>query len=164
MNNHKFPHLFHQYVCNLNPCDYKTLVLSLFWEATLRLVLLSPHLAASWINSFLAANLASQWLASLCVGQLDVGSVTVPLLAEWEMDTASKQGDSEQRKHSVYQILSARVQQNSCVMRCHFPEVLSVHFLASLHALIHDSGALKNKLSVHNRCIWWLGDRTSTMS
>lgn len=67
MNNHQFPHPFHQYVYHPSPCDYKTLVLSPFWEADLRLVLLSPRLAASRIYSFLAAHLVSQWLALLCI-------------------------------------------------------------------------------------------------
>ena len=53
MNSHKFLHPFHQYICDINPQVHKKLVLSPLREVDLRLVLPSPPLAASQIDTFL---------------------------------------------------------------------------------------------------------------
>lgn len=80
----QLPHPFHQYLCNLNPYDYKTtiattttkLVLSPFGEVDLRLVLPCPCLVASQINPFLASYLMCQWLALLSIEQMKLGLIT----------------------------------------------------------------------------------------
>lgn len=73
---HTFSCHFHQYVCNLNPHDYKKTCSIPVWEADLRFTLLCPPLSASQINSVLASYLMSQRLALLGIGQRDLGSIT----------------------------------------------------------------------------------------
>lgn len=86
--------------------DYKKLVLFPCWAVDLRLALPSPHLVASWINSFLAVCLMSQWLACLCLRWMDVGSaVRASTAITWIIQTTN------QKIHQNCHCLSSPCQQ-----------------------------------------------------
>ena len=120
-----FPALFINMYAISTPTIIKKnkLVLSSFRQADLRLALLSPHLSASQINPFLAANLMFWWSVLLCIGQMDLGSVT--LIEIWDTTAHANSGvmrdqERQSRKNTQRNIETTQGKNENNKKMCNF--------------------------------------------